>query len=348
MIDSRAVRTKIGSLAMLAVENTSILLCVGVFLGFGALSRRFLEPGNLVNILIQSSSVAIMAVGMTFVLLTAGIDLSVGSVMFLSAAVGGKMLLGGLPLWLVLMAMVAIGVAVGAVNAFLVARLRIVAFVATLATVYIGRGLGLYITETRAFNLPEEFVRGGTGRLCGVPNPIVVFAAVLILAHGVLTRTAFGRRVYAVGGNVDAAYKAGINVRYTIGAVYVICGLCASVGGVVSLAQLGAVSPTFGYQREFAAIAAAVIGGTSLFGGRGQVFPGTVLGAILIQAVENGLVIVNANPYMFPMISSSIIFLAVLVDSTRHEHVKKTQRRKTHTPVEPSRKVEHSLGLRNS
>jgi len=309
------------------LQQASILLFLAVFVFFGLLSPAFLEPRNLVNILVQSSSAAIVAIGMTFVLLTGGIDLSVGSIMLVSAAVAGKMVLAGMPLAFAIAAIVGIGLLYGMLNAFCVTRLRIIPFVVTLATLYLGRGMGLWITQTRAMNLPDSLLQLGTARIMGLPFPIVAFLSVLICAHAILRRTAFGIQIYALGNSREAAEKAGIPTQRTTAWVYIICGLCAALGGLVSVAQLGAVSPTFGNQREFAAVAAAVLGGTSLFGGRGGVFPGTVMGAILIQTVENGLVIVNADPYLYPIVMSLIIFLAVLVDSIRHSRILKLSRR---------------------
>jgi ribose transport system permease protein len=162
----------------------------------------------------------------------------------------------------------------------------------------------------------------------GIPLPVLVSLLVLVAAQFVLKRTPFGRHVYAVGNDPEGAVKAGLETRRILAAVYVISGFCAALGGIVSVAQLGAVSPTFGKEREFAAISAAVLGGTSLFGGRGQVFPGTVLGAVLIQTVETGLNIINADPYVYPLIMGTIIFLAVLIDSLRHRQLEKLSRRK--------------------
>ena len=312
---------------LLALNSAPLLLFIGVFVVFGSLSPKFLEPQNLVNILIQSSSTGIVAIGMTFVLLTAGVDLSVGSIMFVAAAVAGKLMLNGAPLWLALVMIVLIGLACGLINAFFITRLRIVAFIVTLATLYLGRGFALWLTQTRAMNLPDSFLLLGTTRLAGVPLPVLILAGILLVAHLVLTRTPFGRQIYAVGQNAEAARKAGLNTGRILASVYVISGFCAAVGGIVSLAQLGAVSPTFGTNKEFSAIAAAVLGGTSLFGGRGQVFPGTLLGAVLIQTVENGLVILNADPYLYPLITSTIISLAVLIDSVRTGLLAKWSRR---------------------
>lgn len=305
-----------------------VLLLVVLFAVFSAMSGRFAEPRNLANIVVQASSLGIVAAGMTFVLLTAGIDLSVGSIMFLSAAVAGKMILGGSSLWPALATVLLVGIACGLVNAAFVSALRMLPFIVTLSTLYAGRGLALWVTETRAMNLPEELLRLGTGSLAGIPAPIWILAVTLAACQFTLDYTPFGRQLYAVGNNVDAAAKAGIRVRLLIGAVYVISGFCAALGGLVSVAQLGAVSPTFGNQREFAAIAAAVLGGTSLFGGRGSVFPGTVIGAVLIQTVENGLVIVNADPYIYPMVLAAIIFVAVLLDGVRHRQIEKLGRRR--------------------
>lgn len=315
-------------LTLAALKNAPLILFAVVIVFFAYLSPKFIEPRNLLNILVQSSSIAVVAAGMTFVLLTAGIDLSVGSIMFVAAVVAGKLMLAGHPLALALAAILFIGLLFGAVNAFFITRLKVIAFIVTLATLYVGRGFGLLLSETRAMNLPEELLQVGAARIVGVPLPVLIFGAVFLAGHVVLMRTAFGRQLYAVGNDATAARKAGINVGRVLFAVYLISGFCAALGGLVSVAQLGAVSPTFGNQREFAAVAAAVIGGTSLFGGRGGLIPGTMLGAVLIQTVENGLVIVNADPYLYPLIMGAIIFLAVLIDSFRHAQLLKLGRSK--------------------
>lgn len=177
-------------------------------------------------------------------------------------------------------------------------------------------------------NLPEDFYELGAGRFLGVPLPGLIFGGVVLLAHFTLTRTPFGRQLYAVGADKDAARKAGINTSLVLFAVYVISGLCAAASAIVALSQAPAVSPGFGNNREFMAIAAAVLGGTSLFGGRGGVFPGTVLGAVLIQTYENGLNVLNVNPYLYPLITGGVIFLAVLLDALRSRLLARMTRRK--------------------
>jgi ribose transport system permease protein len=315
-------------LVLLLLNNASLVLFALVFAIFGALSPKFIELQNLSNILLQSSAMAIVATGMTFVLLTAGVDLSVGSVMFAAVAVAGKMIFHGAPLWLAFLAAAGVGLLAGALNAGFIIRLRIAAFIVTLAMLFVGRGFGLWLTNTRAMNMPEAVTQLGASRFLGVPGPVLVFALICLSAHLVLTRTPFGRQIYAVGQDPEAARKAGINVSGILFAVYVIAGFCAAVSGFVSLTQTGAVSPSFGQQKEFNAIAAAVLGGVSVFGGRGSVLPGAVLGAVLIQSVENGLVILNANPYSYPLVTSAIIFLAVWIDSLRSRLLVRLSRRR--------------------
>lgn len=290
--------------------------------GFGLLSDRFLTADNLTQILVQSASTAVVGVGMTFVLLTAGVDLSVGALMFIGAGLAGKLALAGQPLALCLAVMLGVGLAGGALNAVLVTRFRLVAFIATLATLYIGRGVGRWVTQTRAMNLPDSFLALGSSRWLGVPLPLWIAGGVVVTGHLVLTVTPFGRRLYALGNHPAGARRAGLHPDRLLAAVYVISGACAGIGGILALAQLGAVSPRFGEQYEFDAITAAVLGGTSLFGGRGKVFPGTVLGAVLVKAIFNGLVIVRADPYLYPLITSGIIFSAVLLDSLRDRVVR--------------------------
>lgn len=310
------------------LEYATIGLFILILATFGLLSPQFFTLQNLINVLIQASSLAIIATGMTFVLLTAGIDLSVGSVMFLAGVISGKMVVSGAPLWIACIIVLITGIVYGFMNAFFIYRFKIIPFIVTLATFYMGRGLGLYLSDTRAINLPEPFLQIGSAKLLGVPFPIVIMVLVVATAHIVLTKTAFGRQIYAVGNNTDKARKAGLPVNNILLSVYLICGFCAATGGLVAIAQLGAISPTFGIQSEFMAIAAAVLGGTSLFGGKGKVFPGTVVGAIMIQALQSGLVMVNADPYLYPLITGGVIFLIVLIDSIRYKERIKHRRLK--------------------
>ena len=322
---SRRLRAAVASVAL---ERAPILLLAVVVAFFAWRSDAFLSGRNLVNVVTQAASTAVVATGMTFVLLTGGVDLSVGAAMFVASAVAGKLLLAGVPLPVALGAMLAVGLLFGAVNALVVVRLRVIPFVATLSTLFLGRGLALWITQTRAMNLPEELLRLGAARLLGVPVPVLVLGLTLGLAHLALSSTAFGRELYAVGRDAAAARRAGLPVDRRLAAAYLVSGATAAIGAMLALAQLGAVSPTFGRDREFSAIAAAVLGGTSLFGGRGQVLPGALLGALLIQTVENGLVVLNADPYLYPLVTSAVIFAAVLTDGLRARWTVRRERRR--------------------
>ncbi len=320
-----------GKFTLLVLQNAPLLLFAVLIIVFGAMSDRFLTPVNFVNIVNQASHIAIIAIGMTFVLLIAGIDLSVGANMYLSAVVLG-VFFAGMPPLVAFPLVIALGLAFGAVNALVITQLRVAAFITTLSTLFIGRGIALYFSGNKMVPFSKSVLAFGRTAYLGVPSAIWVFAAVLIVALIVLRMTAFGRQVYAIGADPDAAAKAGINVKRVVFAVYCICGVCAAVGGLVSGSQVAVASSTFGFQKEFPVIAAAVLGGTSLFGGRGGVL-GTVFGAVLIQTVENGLVMTNANPYIYPLVISVIIFIAVFTDSSRTTVLERLERRKIR--VEP-------------
>ncbi|NAS10622.1 ABC transporter permease [Poritiphilus flavus] len=308
------------------LDNSTMVLFALTVLFFSLLSPEFFSFNNFFNILVQGAALAILATGMTFVLLTAGIDLSVGSIMFLVGVISGKMVVSGLPLWFAGVIVLGIGLAFGFVNALFIFRLKVIPFIVTLATFYAGRGLGLLISDTRAINLPESLLKLGSGKIWGIPVPILLMLIVVFLAYFILTRTNFGKHVYAVGHDPEKSRKAGISVNRVLLKVYLICGFCAALGGLVAISQLGAISPTFGLQSEFMAIAAAILGGTSLFGGRGSVFPGTLIGVLLIQSIQNGLVMINADPYLHPLITGSIIFLIVMIDSLQNMRRKKAKK----------------------
>ncbi|MFZ5831701.1 MAG: ABC transporter permease [Planctomycetota bacterium] len=313
---------------MLLLRSAPWLLYASVLVAFACLTPKFLSAANFANILVQSAPIAIVAVGMTFVLLTAGIDLSVGSVIFLAAAVGGSLVVRlDWPVAGVLPVMLLVGLAWGAINGSFITRLRLSPFIVTLASLFVARGLGLWITETRAINLPESFLSLAAARWMGVPFPIWLLVVVAAAAQFTLSFTPFGRQLYAVGADANAARKAGIEVDRMLLTVYVVCAGTAAIGAIIALAQLAAVSPNMGQGRELEVIAAAVLGGASLFGGRGTAV-GAVLGAVLVETVRNGLNLVDADPYIYPLIIGAIIFVAVLIDSLSHQQLARLTRRK--------------------
>lgn len=311
------------------LQNTPILLFVLIFVIFGLLSPRFFSYQAAETIVKQASYIGIVAVGMTFVILTGGIDLSVGSNMYVSAAVAGLVMQNlKAPVWLGLLICLTVGVLFGLINAFLITKLKIIPFIATLGTMVAGKGVGLLFSQSIQIPYPDSVLALGSTRLFNlIPLPVVIFAAVVVVAQLMLKMTAVGRRIYAVGNDSEAAKKAGLNVGRVLATVYIFSGLMAALGGFVSVAQQGVVHPGFGEGYEFNAIAAVVLGGTSLFGGVGSVFPGTVLGAVMIQMIQTGLIFAKVDIYLQPLITAGIIFLAVLLDAFRNVQLVKLRRR---------------------
>lgn len=315
------------NLPQLLLNNSTIVLFIVVFLIFGLSSPLFLQLESIINIIKQASFTGMVAIGMTFVLLTAGIDLSVGSNMYLSSVIAGLLMrqagLGVVPALLVAML---VGTLYGAINAFFIVRLKIIPFMVTLGTLVVGRGIGTALTESQQIDFPETMLAFGQINLLRIPMPIIVFALVFIAAYLILNRTAFGRQVYAVGNDIEVAKKAGINTDRVIFFVYMISGFCAGLAGFILISQLGRLDRSFAEGREFDAIAAAVLGGTSLFGGVGNAF-GAVIGALLIQMVQAGLVFNSVNLYLQPMVRAVIIFIAIFFDSLREANLEKLKRR---------------------
>lgn len=328
LVETRMKKT-FRKIELLLLNNSTIVLFVSIFLIFSILSPKFFAYSSLENIVKQASYVGILAVGMTFVLLTAGIDLSVGSNMYLSGVVAGLAIQNfGLPVYAALMLCLLCGFAFGWINSLLITRLKIFPFVATLGTMVAGRGLALLLTKSQAVSFPDRVIRMGSIRVGNlVPLPIVIFALVVLVAYLFLSLTQTGRQIYAVGNDPKAAQKDGIRSYSVLQKTYIICGLLAALGGFISVAQLGIINAGFGQGDEFDAIAAAVLGGASLFGGVGSVFPGTVLGAILIQMISSGLVFTQVNIYLQPLFMGAIIFIAVLLDSGKNARLEKMRKR---------------------
>lgn len=325
------MRQLLPRLGNLFLRNTTLCLFVAVFVYFGLNAENFFSLENSLNIVKQAAFVGIIAIGMTFVMLTAGIDLSVGSNMYVSAMTVGYFLqLPGLqgPFGVAAGLLVGLltGAAFGAVNGFFVVVVRISPFLVTLATMVAGHGLVTAITESFGIDYPRAFIAFGAASILGLPVPIAIFLVVLLAAHIVLTRTPFGRQLYAIGNDAEAARKAGIDIRRAILSVYVISGLLSALAGVLLIALVGRLNQTFGVGKEFDVITAAVLGGTSLFGGVGTAF-GAVAGSVLVQMVQTGLVFVKVNLYLQPMVLAAIIFIAVFFDSLRGMRLAKLSRR---------------------
>jgi ribose transport system permease protein len=314
------------------LRYATFLIFAAVLLWFGLQAPGFLSPESLANIVKQAAFIGIAAIGITFVLLTAGIDLSVGSVMYLAPLVAGFAMrdlgfgvAGGL------VTAVLAGALLGAINATAIVGLRIIPFIVTLATLFAYRGFGAFLTSSQQFDFDRVMLDFGQASLGPVPLPIVFFVALALLAHVVLTRTTFGRQVYALGNDPEAARKAGLPVDWIRARVYIISGACAGLAGFIVIAQIGRLDAGFGEGREFDVIAAAVLGGASLFGGVGSAL-GALVGATLIQTVKSGLVFTGVNLYLQPILMAAIIFLAVLVDSLRARALRLRKRRTIRPP----------------
>lgn len=289
-------------------------------------SENFLSSRNIINVLRQTSINGILAIGMTFVILTRGIDLSVGSVVALTGVVAASFattsssaFIPGTPYMAVVPLVIGVltGMAMGAISGLAVARYAVPAFVATLGMLSAARGLTLIYSDGRPIPaLTDGFRWIGTGDIAGIPLPIILFALVFVVSHFVLTRTRFGRHVYAAGGNPHATKVSGISVSRIRFAVYVISGALAGIAGMILAARTGSALPQAGVAYELDAIAAVVIGGTSLAGGIGRV-TGTVIGALLIGVMNNGLDLLGVESYYQQVIKGALIVAAVMLDRSR-------------------------------
>lgn len=301
-----------------------LLVCVTLAI----ISENFLSTRNILNVLRQTSINGILAIGMTFVILTRGIDLSVGSVVALAGVVAASfattsssgMVPGGpYPALLAIAVGLGVGMACGGVSGLIVSRFRVPAFVATLGMLSAARGMTLIYSGGRPIpNLTEEFRWIGTGSIWGIPVPIFLLLGTFAMAHFVLTQTRLGRHVYAVGGNPHAAKVSGlpvVRIRFT---VYVIAGALAGLAGMLLAARTGSALPQAGIAYELDAIAAVVIGGTSLAGGVGRV-TGTLIGALLIGVMNNGLDLMGVESYYQQVIKGLLIVAAVMLDQSKNK-----------------------------
>lgn len=286
-----------------------LLLCLALTL----LSDRFLTGPNLMNVLRQASINGIIAVGMTYVILTAGIDLSVGSIVALSTVIAASLLQSGLPAPVGVLAGLALGTLLGLVNGLVVSRARIPPFVATLGMMTVARGLALTFTEGKPITgLPDSFKFIGAGYLGPVPMPIILFLAVFGIGYFVLNRTVLGESIYELGDNPVAARLAGIRTFRITTLVYVISGFLSALAGLILVARLNSAQPTAGAGFEFDAIAAVVVGGTSFSGGDGSLF-GTLIGVLIIQVLNNGLNLLNVSSLWEGVVKGVVIALALLL-----------------------------------
>lgn len=288
-----------------------VLLCAALWI----LTPHFLTLSNLVNIVEQTSINAIVAVGMTFVILSGGIDLSVGSIVALAGVVLGAALQGGQPLPVALILAALTGVACGLANGALISWGRLPPFIVTLGTMSIARGGALLFTEGRPVSgFDASFRAIATGRVGVAPAPVIAMAVVYAAAYFVLARTTFGRYVYAIGGNEEATRLSGVSIRFHKTMIYGVSGLMSACAAVLLTARLNSAQPIAGINYELDAIAATVIGGASLMGGEGTL-GGTLVGALIMGVLRNGLNLLGVSSFLQQIVIGGVIVIAVLLDT---------------------------------
>jgi ribose transport system permease protein len=303
------------------VSRLGLLLVILIFVAvMSVVSPVFLTVANFKNLFIQSTILAVLALGQTFVIMTRGIDLSIGGTMALSSALCiGLAVYAGLPTPLALLVCVAVGILVGLINGVAVTMLGITPLIVTLATLSAARGATfVYTNGANITPVPSAISAFGRGELAGVPYSVILLVVLALACHFILARTVFGRSVYATGGNEVASRLAGIPTSRVIMITYVICGVMAAIAGLILTARLESAGPRAGVGVELTVIAACVIGGTSLFGGTGSI-AGTLLGVVLISLVSNAINLLGVPPAWDDLVKGLVIFLAALVDVYRRK-----------------------------
>lgn len=313
------MKLRYGARAFLRRRESGIFLALlGLVVLITSFQPEFATRSNLYLVSRQIAYMAIVALGVFFVILTSGIDLSIGSVVGLSGVLAGLALARGVPPALGVGVGLLTGGVVGAINGTIVAYVGVTPFIVTLGMLSMARGVVLILTHGDSIrNIPESFIRAGLMDIGGIPMPVLILAGVALASHLILSSTAFGRWVYALGGNESATELSGVNTRRVKFATYVLSGTLSAVTGILFVARFRSAQANAGFGMELDAIAAAVIGGTSLMGGQGTV-AGVLIGATIMGVVRNGLVLMEVSSYWQELIIGSIIVLAAVVDILRN------------------------------
>lgn len=301
------------------IEQKTLIALIIMVIVVSLLNPNFFTTGNILNTLRQTAVNAIIAVGMTMVILTAGIDLSVGSILALCGAISASLIASELPVFIAVTAALAAGAIVGGFSGIVIAKGKVQAFIATLVSMTLIRGLTLVYTDGRPIStgftdVADSFAFIGTGHMLGIPVPIWIMAFTFLAAWYLLNHTRLGRYIYALGGNEAATRLSGINVDRIKIAVYSMCGLLSALAGLIVTSRLSSAQPTAGAGYELDAIAAVVLGGTSLMGGKGTII-GTLLGALIIGVLNNALNLLDVSSYYQMIAKALVILLAVLIDT---------------------------------
>ena len=298
-------------------ELTTVIALIILMAVITIINSNFLTANNLLNLLLQVTSNALIAFGMTFVILTGGIDLSVGSILALSSALTAGLLGSGMPVTLAILISLILGCILGMMNGLLISYGKLAPFIVTLATMTIFRGATLVYTNgnpiTKGLSDTFLFQFLGQGYIVGIPFPVIIMFIVFIVLYVLLHKTAFGKSVYAIGGNEKAAYISGVKLNKVKIIIYSISGIMASISGLIITSRLSSAQPTAGASYEMDAIAAVVLGETSLSGGKGRIL-GTLIGALIIGVLNNGLNIIGVSAFWQQVVKGVVILIAVLID----------------------------------
>lgn len=300
-----------------AQETGLVIPLVLLILLIGFINPAFYSYENIINIFRNTAFTFIVAVAMTFVLIAAGLDLSVGSVIALGGVVTGLALKAGIPVPIAMLLGILLGIGIGLINGTIIIKFGIPPLIVTLGMLYMARGAVLVLTQgAPVYPLPKAFNAIGQGDLAGIPNVILIAAVIGIVAHIILTRTTYGRAVYAVGGNSETARLSGINVNKINLSVYVLTGAASTLTGMLMAGRLASAQANAGAGWELQVIAAVIIGGTSMFGGSGSIL-GTLLGAFFMNVVATGMILMRISAYWQDLVIGAIIVLAVGIDQYR-------------------------------
>lgn len=313
-------RAKGSPLADFVAENAQVLSIAVFFLVcmvfFSVATETFLTAGNLLNVVRQAAPILIVSIAMTLVIITGGIDLSVGSMVALINAVGAIMLAAGIPWPAVIFAMLVLGGLLGLLQGWFIAYQGIPAFIVTLAGLSILRGVALYITQGYSIPIPDApgFFFLGRGDWLGMPVPALIGIVVTVVGYVIVSSTRYGRRVVAVGSNLEAARRVGMPAKWILASVYLLSGVASAIAGLLIAARLGSGSSNAAVGFELQVIAAVVLGGTSLMGGRGTML-GTVLGTMTIAVIGNGLILMHISPFFTQIVTGAIILAAIWLNT---------------------------------
>lgn len=281
---------------------------------FSTQTSSFLTSDNIINILLQGSVTAILAIGQMYVIVTEGIDLSIGATLALGAMISSVLVTNGVPIPAAILAGILVGCTAGAINGLIITRLKITPFIVTLGTMSVFGGLAFLVTNGRIlYELPQPYLDLLGGKVAGIPIPVVILAVVAVAAALLLQYTRFGEYCVAIGSNAEVARLSGIRVSLYVAGAYILAGGLAALGGMILVARLGSADPTVGTDLMLPAIAAAVMGGASLRGGEGSVF-GAVTGAMLIAALQSGLTLVNVQAFYQELALGVVIITALALD----------------------------------